>query len=184
MSRKERKYLAMNKNPIKMLNLVLLSLACNASAAPSDLKILGWAERAFLPDPGIEVEAKLDTGAETSSLDARVIKRFRKEGKRWVRFAIIDRDSGKEFILVRKRIRTIGVIQHEGTNQTRPVVALEICVGGHRMETEVSLVDRSEFNYSLLLGRSALSDFALVDPGNVFLGQPGCGVEEKDGIEP
>ena len=72
------------------------------------------------------------------------------------------------------------MVQHEGINQTRPVVALEICVGGHRMETEVSLIDRSEFNYSLLLGRSALSGFALVDPGNVFLGQPGCTGEENN----
>ena len=174
----------MNKNPIRILTLVMLTLACNAAAGSSDLKILGWAEKVFLPDPGIEVEAKLDTGAETSSLDARILKKFRKGGVRWIRFAITDRESGTEFILVKKRIRTIGVVQHDGINQTRPVVVLEVCVGGQRMETEVSLIDRSEFNYSLLLGRSALSMFALVDPGNVFLGQPGCGAEEKLEGEP
>jgi hypothetical protein len=130
---------------------------------------------ALLPEPGLELKAKLDTGAETSSLDARVLKKFRKAGKRWVRFAVADRESGEEFVMVRERIRTIGVVQHDGSRQTRPVVMLEICIAGQLLNTEVSLIDRSEFNYALLLGRSALASFALVDAGSTFLSQPDCG---------
>jgi hypothetical protein len=144
-----------------------------------DLMILGWVENAQLSDPGLNLKAKLDTGAETSSLDARIVKKFRKSGKRWVRFGVTDRDSGEEFVFVRERVRTIGIVQHDGTRQTRPVVSMSICIAGHSLETEVSLIDRSEFNYPLLLGRSALASIALVDPGSTFLAQSRCAMKTE-----
>jgi len=164
----------MNKILMSTLCVFLCAQASIAVAETADLKIFGWVENVFLPGPGLEIEAKLDTGAETSSLDARIIKKFRKGGKRWVRFALLDRDSGKEYILVQERVRTIGVVQHDGSRQTRPVVVMEICIGGQKLKTEVSLIDRSEFDYPLLLGRSALASFALVDPGSTFLGERAC----------
>jgi hypothetical protein len=164
----------MTKILLKIVCIFLCAPMVNAVAETADLKIFGWVENAFLPGPGLEIKAKLDTGAETSSLDARVIKKFRKGGKRWVRFALLDRTSGKEYILVQERIRTIGVVQHDGSRQTRPVVLVKVCVGGRNLKTEVSLIDRSEFDYPLLLGRSALASFALVDPGSTFLGERGC----------
>ena len=148
--------------------------AATASAATQELEILGWVENARLLAMDIELKAKLDTGAETSSLDSRIIKKFRKDGKRWVRFAVPDRESGEEFVLVRERVRTIGVVQHDGSRQTRPVVEMQLCVAGRLLDTEVSLIDRSEFIYPLLLGRSALASFALVDPGDTFLSDPEC----------
>jgi hypothetical protein len=170
---------------IFVLSVVLMpALIASAWSDTVDLQILGWIENAQLPDPGLELKAKLDTGAETSSLDARVLKKFRKAGKRWVRFAVIDRERGEEFVMVRERIRTIGVVQHDGSRQTRPVVMLEICIAGQLLNTEVSLIDRSEFNYPLLLGRSALASFALVDAGNTFLTQPDCESPAAGATEP
>ena len=146
----------------------------NSHAGTRDLEIVGWVENAILVDPGIRLKAKLDTGAETSSLDAGIIKKFRKDGKRWIRFRITDRQSGEEYVVVRERVRTIGVIQHNGTTQTRPVVLMNVCIANRLLATEVSLIDRSEFNYPLLLGRNTLKAFALVDPGNTFLSNPEC----------
>lgn len=171
----------MKKIPLTIFLACAVTLASDTVAQTADLKILGWLESAYLIDPGIGIEAKLDTGAETSSLDARIIKKFKKGGKRWVRFAVTDRASGEEFILVRRRVRTIGVIQHDGTTQVRPVVQLEICVGGEVLKTEVSLIDRSEFNYPLLLGRSALASFALVDPNSTHLGDRDCSAGKVTG---
>ena len=164
----------MNKVLSIFLFLLMSTFAEFSAAETSDLQILGWVESAFLADTEMELKAKLDTGAETSSLDARILKKFRKSGKRWVRFAITDRESGDEFVLVRERVRTVSVVQHDGERQVRPVVMLRICIAGHWHDTEVSLIDRSEFNYQLLLGRSALASFALVDPGSTFLGHSGC----------
>jgi len=163
-----------NKIIIAISAVFMLTLTTSAWSDSLDLQILGWIENAYLPDPGLALKAKLDSGAETSSLDARVLKKFRKAGKRWVRFAVTSRDSGEEFVMVRERVRTIGVVQHDGSRQTRPVVVLEICIAGQLLKTEVSLIDRSEFNYALLLGRSALASFALIDAGSTFLSQPNC----------
>ena len=159
---------------------VLASVAVETRGATRDLVILGWIESVFLPDPGFRLKAKLDSGAETSSLDARVIKKFRQNGKRWVRFALTDPASGEEFVLVRERIRTIGVVQHDGSNQVRPTVMLRVCVADRLLDVEVSLIDRSEFTYRLLLGRRALKSFALIDPGNTYLTKPQCKMPATD----
>ena len=66
------------------------------------------------------------------------------------------------------------MVQHDGTKQTRAVVMMNICVAGKLLEMEVSLIDRSEFNYPLLVGRNALAGFALVDSSETFLGRSGC----------
>lgn len=143
-------------------------------AANRSLEILGWVENAWLNEPEIKIKAKLDTGAETSSLDAVIVKKFRKDGKRWVRFKVRDWESGEEYLLVRERVRTVGIVQHDGSRQVRPVVEFTMCLAGRRLQTEVSLINRQEFLYPLLLGRNALEDFALVDPGNTFLGGSEC----------
>lgn len=170
------------KNMSALLLLSLLpGLDSGLLAAGQELKILGWVENAKLIDPAIELKTKLDTGAETSSLDAQVIKKFRKDGKRWIRFRIADRENGQEYTLVRERVRTIGVVQHDGSTQRRPVVVMNVCIAGQVLSTEVSLIDRSEFIYPLLLGRRAMTGFALVDPSATYLSSPDC---QHETVEP
>jgi hypothetical protein len=154
--------------------LLLLLSTTQSHAGAHDLEIVGWVENAKLIGPGISLKAKLDTGAETSSLDAAIIKKFRKDGKRWVRFRITERETGQEYIVVRERIRTVGVIQHDGSTQTRPVIVMKVCIASRVLTTEISLIDRSAFSYPLLLGRNTLKSFALVDPGNTFLSDAEC----------
>ncbi len=143
-------------------------------AVENQLQLLGWVENARLVAPGFEVRAKLDTGATTSSLDARIIKRFLKGGKRWVRFSVTDPESGEEVVLVRERVRTVGIVQHKGENDVRPSVAIEVCIAGERRKVEVTLVDRSAFNYPLLLGRRALKSLAVVHSGETYLSSAIC----------
>ena len=156
------------------LVILLLLSSAQSHAGTRKIEIVGWVENAVLVGPDIKLKAKLDTGAETSSLDAVIIKKFRKGGKRWIRFRITDRQNGKVYIIVRERVRTTGVIQHDGRAQIRPVVLMKLCIASRLLATEVSLIDRSEFNYALLLGRNTLKSFALVDPDNTFLSDPNC----------
>lgn len=158
-------------------------VSVGAAAGHREAGMLGYVERVRLPDPGIVVEAKLDTGAKTSSLSAQIIKKFRRDGRRWVRFRLIDPDSGQSHIIVRERVRTVAIIQHDGERQIRPVVRMPLCIAGHRIETEVSLIDRSEFSYPLLLGRNTLAPIALVDPGTTHLSEPDCATVPDTGIE-
>ena len=154
-----------------------LVLALAGSAAASEPDVFGWAEPVVLEEAGFRLEAKLDTGADTSSLDAIDIRRFRRKGKSWVRFTVEDHEEGDTVRLERPLLRRVRIKRHDGDSQRRSVVSLTVCLGGHRRKVEFSLIDRSQFDYPVLLGRSALTGIAVVDPQVVNLSEPDCGDE-------
>ena len=160
-----------------LLTPLLTFLSFPAGAAPNEareVEILGWIEWVWLRDPVMKIKAKMDTGAQTSSLHATIIKRFKMSGKRWVRFEIKNPETGDVVTLVRERQRTVGIVQHTGENDVRPTVMMKICVSGHMLETEFSLAERGKFTYDMLLGRNTLRRFALIDPAKTFLGDKDC----------
>ena len=154
-----------------------LVLALAGSAAASEPEIFGWAEPVVLEEAGFRLEAKLDTGADTSSLDAIDIRRFRRKGKSWVRFTVEDHDEGETVRLERPLLRRVRIKRHDGDSQRRSVVSLTVCLGDHRRKVEFSLIDRSQFDYPILLGRSALAGIAVVDPQVINLSEPDCADE-------
>ena len=162
---------------ILLMPLVLAGWAGSVAAKKKseDLQILGWVERVEIIDLDLEVKAKLDSGAATSSLDATNIHVIKRDDGRWVKFNVTDPESGEVFELEKKRVRRVRIKRHSGEHQLRQVVKIEVCVGGVQNEIEVSLIDRSEFFYPLLLGRAALEDVAVIDPGETFIGEPHCG---------
>jgi hypothetical protein len=141
---------------------------------PRTLEILGWVERVELLDGQISLKAKLDTGALTSSLDATNIERFSRDGQRYVRFVLTDADSETELTLERPLVRNVRIVQHSGENQRRAVVTLPVCFGPWHEEVEFSLIDRSNFIYPVLLGRTALEGRVLVDSEATFMNYPDC----------
>ncbi|GAB4190585.1 MAG: ATP-dependent zinc protease [Wenzhouxiangellaceae bacterium] len=162
---------------------LLAGIAGNANAV--EQQIFGWVERVEIIDGRFTFKAKLDSGAATSSLDASDIETFRRDGKKWVRFTITNPHDGEPVTLERRHQRTVRIIRHSGKHQRRQVVSINVCLGKRLFDIEVSLIDRGEFIYPLLLGRSALEKFALIDPGETFLSKPRCDYpldadEEKD----
>lgn len=135
--------------------------------------VMGWLENVFLQPSGLQVTAKLDTGAKTSSVNASQIEHYRKEGKEWVRFAFVANASKKALILEKPLVRQVKIKERTSRSTTRDVVLLEICKNGRHFETEFTLNDRSNFNYPLLLGRSFLEHVALVDSSETFLFKAG-----------
>ena len=159
---------------------VLLLASINAFGGTKRKDIFGWAEEVEIGTSRLKMKAKLDTGADTSSLDASKIRRFKtKDGDRWVEFLVKDKDSGRRIRYKKRLIRYANIKEHEGPSQRRPVVELEVCLGDHRKVVEVSLVDRSGFQYPILLGRNTLEDIALVDSSDSYTSQPTCQVEES-----
>jgi len=71
-------------------------------------------------------------------------------------------------------VRTAWIKQHGAPSYPRPVVRLTICVGGISKEVEVSLVDRSNYQHPLLIGRNFLVGDLIVDPGATFSVSPTC----------
>jgi hypothetical protein len=163
------------------VSFVLITLTC--SAAARDLLTLGWIERVRLQPWDIVVKAKLDTGAKTAAIHATDITRFKKDGKPWVRFklALDHRDPNSETLLVEKPLVRDVTIKLRGTdkNDARPTVKLELCLGGVRYEALFTLVNRSKFNYPMLLGRRFLTDLAVVDPAARYNSTPTCPKAKK-----
>ena len=137
-------------------------------------QIAGWVERVRLGPAGIELKAKLDTGAENSSVNTSEPEFFVREGREHVRFKVKNK-AGDVVELTRPVIRYAGIKRHFGKSQKRPVVLLKICVGNLSKEVEVNLVDRSGFNYPLLIGRSYLAGDILVDSADTYRLAPRCG---------
>jgi len=144
---------------------------------PLSKDIYGYLEDVALVDAGFDLPAKLDTGADTSSLDATKIKRFRRKDVSWVRFTVENPSNGELVTLEKHYARSARIKRHDGEHQRRPVVEVEVCLGGVQRKVEVSLIDRSHFEYPLLLGRSALEGLALVDSELTFTSEPSCELE-------
>ncbi len=154
--------------------VVCLAFADNPDTESSEYEIFGWVEWVKLLDGELRLKAKLDTGAANSSLDATSISQFRKDGQRWVRFTVTNPEGGDSLELEKRLVRNVRIVRHDGEHQRRPVIEMPICLGNQIRQVEVNLIDRSNFIYPMLLGRSALEGFALVDSGQTFQFSPRC----------
>ena len=135
--------------------------------------IVGRIERVRIYPGDLVLRAKLDTGARNSSLSAPSITKFEKNGETWVRISMKNH-KGEEATIERKIIREATIKQKNRDSEKRPVIMLGICLGRKYREVEVNLVDRSEFNYQLLIGRSFLIGHLIVDPELKYTVEPDC----------
>lgn len=135
----------------------------------SDDKILvGELERIWVDPPGMTMVARIDTGAQSSSLTAENIVEFERDGDDWVRFDVVIED--RSTTLEREVVRYVRVVQQadpEGTR--RPVVSMRLLLGNVQDSFEFTLADRSHLDYQSILGRNFLTDLALVDVGRQFV---------------
>lgn len=132
--------------------------------------VLGWKETIALETlGGIELLAKLDTGARTSALHAVDIVCSGVGDDAQVTFDLpdIDQSSRHRFCLPLAGYRSVkGSI---GASQIRPLVRLELRLAGQVWTTEVTLTDRSDMELPMLIGRAALKRRFLVDPARTRL---------------
>ena len=160
-----------------VMGLLSLTTSFCIAAEENTRTIFGYVEYVRVGPSRLELKAKLDSGAETSSVDAHSIDVYKENGKRRVRFAVTSRSSGEEIWFDEPLVRNVRIKQHGGGIQRRPVVRMDICLGGESRNVMVNLTDRSNFIYQLLLGRSALEGFALIDPALTFTQGPNCVAE-------
>ncbi|MEZ5331767.1 MAG: RimK/LysX family protein [Thermoanaerobaculia bacterium] len=170
---------------IGVLAAALLSVAAvGARAVPAATEgarqIAGWIEEAQLPLQ-LVLEAKMDTGADTTSLDIIKMRRYRRDGKPWVSFWVDDpNDDNRRIRFERRVLRYSRIKRHSGERDSRPVVGIDICLGTVTRRVEVNLVDRSEFDYPLLVGRNFMAGEILVDPEAEHLLELDCAPDQVD----
>lgn len=117
------------------------------------------------------IDAKIDTGAYTSSLHCHHIEPFEKDGKSFVRFYLLDPSheiyNDKLFKLPIYSTKTIK--SSNGSTEKRFVIKTIIRILDKELETELSLTNRSEMRYPVLIGRKLISGHFLVDASKKYL---------------
>jgi hypothetical protein len=143
------------------------------SVGDASLAVAGWREWIALPDLEVSwVKAKLDTGARTSSIHAWEVRPFIRDGDDWVRFQIhpwqrSDLDAiDVELPIVDRRV----VRSSTGHEEERLVVRTTIRVLDRDLASELTLTNRDDMGFRMLVGREALRGSILVDPGRSYVG--------------
>ena len=132
----------------------------------------GWREWVTLPALGIDkIKAKVDTGARTSALHAWHIQEIERDGAPWARFCVhpTQRTMVGEIwceapIIDHREVRNSG-----GRAEHRYVVETELQLGQEIWPIELTLTSRDDMGFRMLLGRTAIREKLLVDPGRSYL---------------
>ena len=141
-----------------------------------EMTTLGWREWISLPDLGItQIKAKVDTGARTSALHAFRVEPFERDAQPWVRFSIHPEQRDAELVaeceaqvLDQRVVRDSG-----GHEELRYVIQTRIKIGEQTPLCEVTLTNRDDMRFRVLLGRTTLRQNFLVDSGSSYLcGRP------------
>ncbi len=161
---------------------MILSSVVNAAerdfvpSAPAPDRVFGWVEKAMILPGNLVMNAKMDTGALTSSLDAKKLESFTRNGKDWVRFDVEaqdDNDKVTSQTFEREVVREV-TLRGAGGKDDRPVVLMKICIGDQVYEEQFTLRDRGDMKYPLLIGRRTIQHLGLIDVTRQFTVEPKC----------
>lgn len=136
------------------------------SAKRKPLVVIGWNERIDLPEWGVKrLRAKADTGARTSALHVENVKTLPRDR---ISFDVLlhRRVTNRRVRVVARISRRARVRSSTGEYSYRYFVRTLMRVGTVEREIEISLVDRSDMIFRMLLGRTALAGSFIVDPSH------------------
>jgi len=150
------------------------------------LVMLGWREWVSLPELGIQsIKAKVDTGARTSALHTFELEPFSENGIAKVRFSI--HPYQHDLSVVRQCVANLAdernVTDSGGHTELRPVISTPVCLGGINKYIEMTLTNRENMKFRMLLGRTAMhGDFSVDPAGSYLLGKPKDVENEKGSL--
>lgn len=153
---------------------VIIREECAVASETDGKTLLGRSEWVGMPSIGTYLKARVDSGANTSSLSASDITRFERDGENWVRFKLALNDSDVVVDRVRDEwieapiIRRVRIVQASG-EESRPVISLLMTLGPIRETVEFTLNDRTHLDYPVLLGRRFMMDIATIDVSETYL---------------
>lgn len=171
----EKKAEAEKKQEIDPDDEVALEAAEAAAVArpvsPDPIQVYGWREKIFIEGKKDSLNAKLDTGAYTSSIHAEEQELFERDGKKWVRFITTDpRDEKSPRVKMEAPLVRIARIKEPGgKSESREVVRLTFIIGERKLRGEFTLNNRSNMLAPVLIGRTTIRELGWIDPSRTNL---------------
>ncbi len=141
---------------ISLLLLTVLFFLPSEKSFAGEKITIGEVEEVVLLPWGVRLPARVDTGASTSSLDARDLK---------VKDNVAEFNLPKKYGGLKLSLPVIEWQHVRGADfrERRPVVEITLCMGPKLIRTRVTLNDRSTTSYPLIVGRNTLKDNFVVD---------------------
>ena len=138
----------------------------------TDLPIIGWREWLSFPDLGVPgIKAKIDTGARSSALHTHDFEVFEQGGIEMVRFHLHPLKASEDVLLTceapvseYKEVRDSG-----GHEERRPFILTTVRIGRIEWKISLSLTNRENMKFRMLLGREAVAGRFVVNPGANYL---------------
>jgi hypothetical protein len=150
-----------------------LSASTRPREVEAPLVIIGWREWVSLPELGIRhIKAKIDTGARSSSLHAFDITPFTRDDMPMVGFSVHPVQRREKFtVQCEAPVHDIrSVRSSSGEARDRFVIQTPVMWLGEKWNAELTLADRTEMGFRMLIGREAVRGRMLVDPGRSYFG--------------
>lgn len=134
----------------------------NNNQKVNDKLVLGATEKVGLVKEKVTFAARIDTGADYSSIGVYNPKTFERDGENWVRFSLEDSEDAAN--IEYPIFDTVRIKESSTLTVDRIEIKMDIKVGGEKYKNQIfNLADRSYLEYQLLIGRSFLRDIAIVD---------------------
>ena len=136
---------------------------------------IGWREWLALPQLGIpHIKAKIDTGARTSALHAFFVEAYRDHEQERVRFGVHPLQKRLDIEIIcdcpvkdYREVRDSG-----GHREMRYVIETELCLGQKRWLIEMTLTNRDNMKFRMLLGRTAMKGIGILPDRSYLCGRP------------
>ncbi len=139
----------------------------------SGRRVIGCIEKVRLVGKNgkeITVEAKIDTGADSTSIDTELAKQLGFEetllhfssrlGEHDVLKEFTKEEREKLFINIPDLAETIPIRSSHGTSY-RPMIRIDLIMDDFTIPAKVSVIDRSHLDYQIIIGRKNLGKFLI-----------------------
>lgn len=126
-------------------------------------QVIGMVEKVLVEPGALALDARIDTGANTSSLGAEGLQVVNEDGQEWALFSVAGHPMRA------KVVKYVLIKQHGAPSQRRPVVMLKVTLSNVTQVINATLTDRSNFKYKILIGVNFLKDHFIVDVSRKYI---------------
>ena len=134
--------------------------------------MLGWREWVSLPLLGLpSIKAKVDSGARTSSLHAFSLEPYMEGDKSKIKFDIhpVQHNTTQVVTCFADIVDKRWVMDSGGRREERYVIETPVIISDKTWNIEITLTERDNMLFRMLLGRRAIRKHFLINPARSFL---------------